>query len=290
MLDVDEEKGYLKKNDNSHIFDVIDNKMIPANVSVYLVGDSVLDNFIWLSDPKQNLTQQLKIMSVNPENIHNFAVDETETNDILIGKVPRNPYQVGRQSYGLEKYPIDDDGYVYPIKLLKKTIDISNIKNNVVVLSVGGNDARVCLPYLVSGYKKVLDKMEEKGFTKNYTELVRSLSHLTHQVVLVLVYRPYKDFYPEAHSEVSKLLDVVRKMFLTIAKEFKLPIIDLSKTFDPNDSSHYGKGNGSSPIEPSNKSSQFIADLISTVIFDFKFGSDSSKVYYGHGVITIENN
>lgn len=43
-----------------------------------------------------------------------------------------------------------------------------------------------------------------------------------------------------------------------LAVEFRLPIIDLSRTFNPYDKTHYG----STPIEPSNVSGQFIADLI----------------------------
>lgn len=43
-----------------------------------------------------------------------------------------------------------------------------------------------------------------------------------------------------------------------LAVEFRLPIIDLSRTFNPHDKTHYG----STPIEPSNVSGQFIADLI----------------------------
>ena len=79
-------------------------------------------------------------------------------------------------------------------------------------------------------------------------------------------------------------------MYYAIAQEFKLPVIDLAKTFDPNDPTHYGKGTGSSPIEPSNKSSQFIADLTKKIIEDFKFGVDESKIYYGHSPIIVEPN
>ena len=46
-----------------------------------------------------------------------------------------------------------------------------------------------------------------------------------------------------------------------LAMELRLPIIDLSRTFDPTDKRHYG----STPIEPSNMSGQFIADLIAKV-------------------------
>lgn len=262
--------------------------MIPEDTNVYLVGDSVLDNFIWLKNPQQNLTQQLKAKTKNQNNIFNFAVDETETDDILKGKTPGHHYQEGRLKYKLENYPVSADGKVYPIELIKKNKNPS--KKNVAVLSVGGNDARVCLYCLAQGWQGVYNKMEEKGFSKNYAEIVKSLIDATGNVILVLVYKPYKDFFPQYHSEFDKLLDVVRKMLLAQARVFKIPIIDLSKTFDPNDPTHYGEGNGTSPIEPSNKSSQFIADLIAAVINDFKFGTDSSKIYYGRGTITIEPN
>lgn len=58
-----------------------------------------------------------------------------------------------------------------------------------------------------------------------------------------------------------------------LAVEFSLPIIDLSRTFDPNNKSHYG----STPIEPSNKSGQFIADLIAEVMFPSAYGIDTTQ-------------
>jgi len=49
-------------------------------------------------------------------------------------------------------------------------------------------------------------------------------------------------------------------------------------------------GNGSSPIEPSNKSSQYICNLITTIMHDFKWGVDDSKIYYGGDRIYCEQN
>jgi hypothetical protein len=40
---------------------------------------------------------------------------------------------------------------------------------------------------------------------------------------------------------------------------------------------------GTTPIEPSEKSGMYIADLISEVIRDFQFGTDGAKIYSGKG-------
>ncbi len=67
---------------------------------------------------------------------------------------------------------------------------------------------------------------------------------------------------------------------MAIAEMYSLPILDLSRTFDPFDRSHYG----STEIEPSNISGQFICDLVKFIVEDFNWeGGDKrkSKLYYG---------
>jgi len=75
---------------------------------------------------------------------------------------------------------------------------------------------------------------------------------------------------------------------LKLAHQNQLPIIDLSRTFDPQDESHYGTGNSRekndlgvpwSGAEPSNVSSKFIAQLAMHIIKTFKV--NQSLIYYG---------
>lgn len=72
---------------------------------------------------------------------------------------------------------------------------------------------------------------------------------------------PGLQFDYERYSSLAFLLLARPLSFAQLAVEFRLPIIDLSRTFDPTDKKHYG----TTPIEPSNVSGQFIADLIAKV-------------------------
>jgi len=258
------------------------------DTNIYLVGDSVLDNFRWMANPQQNLTQQLINITDRSVTIYNFAVDETRIKDILIGKRPRSIYQNIRAQYNLEKYPIAENGHVYPLNLLKQYKN--SLKRNIVVISMGGNDLRKYLCFLKDGWKTVFNKLINENFIRNYIDVIKHIHEITPEIILIVVYKPYKDFCSQYREELDKLLESTRKIILIIAKQFKLPVIDLSKTFNPNDPTHYGMGNGHDPIEPSLIGSQFIADLIKKVISDFKFGVDESKVYsHSQNIIIMDN-
>ena len=80
---------------------------------------------------------------------------------------------------------------------------------------------------------------------------------------------------------------------LVICEDFGVPVIDLSRTFDPTDPTHYG----TTDIEPSNKSGQFIADLVQFALEKFPFDAEqrTSRIYYGFrgrgaGIVEQENN
>ena len=265
---------------------------IKEKTNIMLVGDSVLDNFYWLTNKKRDLKQQLEDMRVSKDsNIYNFAVDESETKDILPGKVPSHQYQYERNNEGMEGYPVDiQDGKVYPIKLVEEIVEKYPNSDNVVILSVGGNDGRVTLPLLMDKtktFQNVVDKMINAGFKDNFIKIVETFTKLKIKLVVVMVYKPYGLLIPGRGNDVNSLYDFFRDFYNETCKKYKLPLIDLSVTFNYKDPTHYGEGNGISPIEPSNKSSQFIADLISNVITDFNFRKDEAKVYSGYEKIEI---
>lgn len=273
---------YFKK----HLID----KILPDYTNVFFIGDSVLDNFIWLKNPKQNLTWQMnqKIIGPNTTN-YMFAVDETETKDILNGKKPASVYKKGRNTFNLEKYPTNTKGSVFPLKLIKKNLNLN--RKNYVVLSVGGNDGRVCLPSLPKGWEAVWKEMNNShhNYTNNYKKIVDKLSKMDLTgIILVSVYMPYIDFVQKKeYKEIKKVLEKSKQLLFKIAREFNLPVIDLSKSFNNKDPTHYGKGNGNSPIEPSNISSMFISNLVTYVINNFDFESNVSKIYSGQNLNNI---
>ncbi|CAM9130475.1 unnamed protein product [Choristocarpus tenellus] len=209
----------------------------------------------------------------------NFAVDESTVSCVLHGKRPARHYKNSRIRFGMEPYPVDADGVQRPLKLLRSA------KPSHVVLSIGGNDARV--RFLQSrDPRKIANLMVSDGIISNLHRLIEIIqTEVTPNIILVYVYMPqYKacpilSLLPPA-SILHALLVNFSKFYIEAANKYGLPLVDLSRTFDPNDRSHYG----STPIEPSNKSGQFIVDLVIKVLKEFKFGQESgAKVYSGTG-------
>eukprot|EP01084_Bolivina_argentea_P215910 366666_1 len=176
-------------------------------------------------------------------------------------------------------------------------INLNNIKNNeikpTVVLSIGGNDIRVLL--FDFNLQKIMNGLET--FYKNTQIIIEKiLFDLKLNLIPILCYEPYHDFAPSYGIKREQLLQIfnigANKIF-ELCQTYSLPIIDLSRTFNPFDRNDYG----STSIEPSNKSGQYIVDLIKYINQNFNFKSNKkiSKIYYGiknnkKGIIVKENN
>lgn len=249
---------------------------------IVLMGDSVLDNFYWLNKEKEDVCFQLNKALSNTSKYHkqskctNLALDETESKDIFNGKTPSSVYVKRRNEIGMNPYQISEDGIYWPLDQLEK-LNNEEIKPTHVVLSIGGNDARVSLLSNSGDIKKVLIDLQD-SFIDNYSKAIDSVLLFNKQIIIVIVYRPGPGFLLEL-DQTSVLFSKLVPNMLTESRVRKLPVIDLSRTFNPLDKSHYG----STPIEPSNKSGLFIVDLIETVLRDFNYEKDESKIYYGIG-------
>lgn len=271
--------------------DYLIDKVLPDYTNVFFLGDSVLDNFMWLKNPKQNLTWQMnqKIIGKNTNN-YMFAVNKTKTNNILEGKKPDFRHQEGRKKYNLEQYPTNYKEKVYPLKLIKEHINPK--RKNYAVLSIGHNDIRVYPQLSSKGWEKIWTKMNN-NYTNNYEKIVKKLSKMNLTgIILVSVYLPYIIF-EKYFKQIYKILEKSKELLFKIARKFNLPVIDLSKSFNNKNPKHYGKiENSINPIEPSNISSMFISNLVTYVINDFDFKSNVSKIYSGQNInnITCVNN
>ena len=206
----------------------------------------------------------------------NLALDETESKDIFNGKTPSSVYVKRRNEIGLDPYAVSEDGNYWPLVQLEK-LNNDEIKPTHVVLSIGGNDARVSLLSNSGNISKLLIDLKD-SFINNYSKAIDSVLELNKQIIIVIVYRPGPGFLLDLSQSNVLFSELVPKLLIESRKR-KLPVIDLSRTFNPLDISHYG----STPIEPSNKSGLFIVDLIETVLSDFNYEKDESKVYYGIG-------
>ena len=246
--------------------------------SIILVGDSILDNFYWLEDKKKDLTYDLEKLGYN---VVNFAVDESRLTDVINGIKPREQYSSSRPY----PYITDKDGFMRPLSLINKwwSFDISVLNeistnttfSKIIVLSVGGNDLRTSMLYLLSGMDTFFDKVFTKEYIDNYNNLLSELLGYSDRMILVQPYLPYL-----GESSNYKIFEHLKNEFIRtwfdftndLAKKYNIPLLDLSKTFDPYDRSHYG----STEIEPSNKSSLCIANCISHINKNY----EGYKIYY----------
>lgn len=105
--------------------------------------------------------------------------------------------------------------------------------------------------------------------------MLTTIKLTTSKVILVLVYIPYlgegskyKMFSKYRDQAFERLLLFYRM----IARKHDIPLLDLSRTFDYNNRSHYG----STEIEPSNLSNKCIADCIDYINHNYQ----KHSVYY----------
>merc|ERR1712228_279313 len=297
----DDTKQNKKVNEATHEIPNDDKAKKLKARHIILMGDSVIDNFYWLKDKTKDIKQQILDTYENKVKVTNLAVDESRSQDVLYGMDPSFVYVDARKKVGLEPYPMDKNGKVIPLEIVKNMIDkkeiILNVKKHqikpTVVLSIGGNDVRVLLynfsmQNMMSGLEKLRQNMQKI--------VEKLLFDFKLNVVPVLCYEPYQDFATQHGLKREQLLQIFNigatKIF-ELCETYSLPVIDLSRTFNTFDRSHYG----STSIEPSNKSGQFIVDIIQFINDNYPFNSDvkSSKIYYGlksdkDGIVQQDNN
>jgi len=151
------------------------------------------------------------------------------------------------------------------------------------VLSIGGNDARSAFAQSFD-LEQIYNLMLKRGFVSMLDELITKIKAFVPKLMLVYVYHPQITSLPIVYglppqAVVTELLIKFSPILFKAAQKHSIPIIDLSRTFNPYDGSDYG----TTPIEPSNKSGLYIVDLIKKVVEDFNFGVDKAKIYTGFG-------
>lgn len=194
------------------------NDPLPAPSDIILIGDSVLDDFYYLESPRQDVAQQCRNTFGESVKVTNLAVDGSLTEHVLEGIRPDSVYVEARAMNGMDPYPVSiEDGYVYPLELLQKYIDseptklANSVVTPVVVLSIGGNDARVHLQMLMTGdADDVIEALIEHNFVSNYQHIVEQLATAYQlNVIVVFVYQiESSDVIYSSKSKVEELLKV----------------------------------------------------------------------------------
>jgi len=148
-------------------------------------------------------------------------------------------------------------------------------------LSVGGNDARAAF-VKAAGVDGISSAMMKSGVVEDFHSLVSQVVAKVPRTILVLVYHPQHTRCPLFHclprkGVITALLGRFSPMYFRAALTHGLPVLDLSRTFNPNDPGDYG----STPIEPSNRSGMYIARLAKKILQTFKWGQQVATVYSG---------
>ena len=125
--------------------------------------------------------------------------------------------------------------------------------------------------------------MKQNEFMKAYESILKMLINDNKcDVIIVFTYEPHIRFTDQHQMTRKELLNIMQwaaMQIFTIAEVYKLPIIDLSRTCNPYNFTHYSSA---SPIEPNEINGSFTAKLVLTVLSDYKWDKDRcSKIYYG---------
>jgi len=244
----------------------------------------------------------------------NLAVDQMTTFDFLKREPARNgwrQYENARIKTNFtdpqdQGYYVSEDGNIYPVEQLKQ---LKNVR--YVLVSVGGNDVYLRPEVQVALGRSLLplqsyarSRVAEQFGSRVRTIMAAVQAAVPDAVVIpVIVYHPaYKFSLLEINEGItgwvlqtfqrlllSYLVSPMSRQIITYARDHKLPVIDISRTFNPKVPEHYGSGGPGrqgpfaywSGAEPSNVSTPFIARLALTVMKDFKAGASNSVVYYG---------
>jgi len=266
-----------------------DTAAVTATAHVVLIGDSTLDNLIWVKNQVKDSVIGALRRGAPTVKVTNFACDGFTSSDILTGNRPmlsasqwRN---VGEPFPGCEKRTVR----FRPLDALRDLQARQPISH--VVLSVGGNDIREIL--------RQMDKLAGviASYHSNYTQIVQRICGVSSKkpikLILMLQYRPsvamdvkYGVYHaigrrfgakngddPAALLALNQLMKTIYTPVLALAKKLNLAIIDLPRTFDPHDCESY-----TCQIEPSSKGSEIIASMIRHVLQSHDF-SGPSRMY-----------
>lgn len=256
---------------------------MPRSV-IHLLGDAILDNYYWLSDKNNDLKKEISSLG---HHVNNYAIDDASVTSIINGIKPKEIYVKSRPY----PYPIDNDGKIRPLTLLSrninrsfsstygeiKPINFSNDSNDdhMIVLSMGGNDLGTNIIKILLGIDKFINSVITKDFIANYENIISSAKKQCNKIVLVSIYLPYLgpgSVYNLYSSYSKPVMDKWHDFVYAMAKKYNIPVLDLSRTFDYNDRSHYG----SDITRSSNKSSKCIAQCLSHIYHNYS----GHKIYY----------
>lgn len=243
--------------------------------NVIFIGDSLLDDFLYLDDKHSDLTKEMSDLGFK---VDNYAVDGCKLRDLTLGIEPSEGCQSAR-SY---KYPVNKDGKVYQMELLSKKSSVpfqsvygsgfetfkSSVNSDMVVISVGGNDLRVDMMKILFGIEPFFNGVVSKQYIDDYENIIEKAKDEGRKVVLVSMYLPYLGvgstygmFGPLAVAVVERW----KEFIIPLAEKHNVSVLDLSLTFDNNNRKNYG----TTELQPSNLTNKCIARCLDYIYSNY---------------------
>ena len=239
---------------------------------LYLIGDSILDNYADLKQPTQDLTFHLKTQGYN---VQNYAYDNTTVSNLLAGvKVEANT-----RTY---PYNVDPDGKLRQLDLIDRNnggfTPIYGLDKSMIVLSIGGNNFKVGAignSKMLFGTDCFFNSIVDSEFRANHERIIQRCKAQSSKVVLISMYLPflgpnasYGVFSKFSKPIIDRWLEYIRALGL----KYNLPVLDLSRTLDCYNRAHYGI----TDIKPSDISTACIAKCIAFIYENY----NGYNVYY----------
>lgn len=239
---------------------------------VALLGDSTLDNVVWVDAPEQavapTLQRRLEARSAGASVI-NLAADGFTSADTLNGG-PALISFTARRDAG-DPLPGYDGQLDAPFAPLTHLEALSPPPTHVV-LSVGGNDVREILGAMHELPQRIA------AFHENYPQVAARCAAGGARTIVMLQYRPDEATDAEhygvyraieaatpgpgtAVQKLNALMEAIYPPILALAAKEGWDVLDLPNTFDIRDTELYRH-----QIEPSAKGGELIAELIAHAV------------------------
>eukprot|EP00762_Andalucia_godoyi_P003274 ANDGO_06598.mRNA.1 hypothetical protein len=260
-------------------------------VHIALLGDSTLDNVVWVQGRYEDSVPSLLLRRLRTTHPHilqsnikvtNYAADGFTTSDVLHGAVPFISGSA-RLAAG-DPFPESADG-----KGVFAPMDhLQSLSPSHVVLSVGGNDVREILGNM-SQLQSRIDK-----FWRNYPRIIEQIQAAcpNAHIIIMTQYKPcHSKKAPQTYgvyeamaripgpgSPMDKLTNLISFAYSPIfelAARHRIPVVHLSDTFDADEPSLYEL-----QIEPSARGGAVIANLVEYVVRKHNFETAPATRYW----------
>ena len=239
-------------------------------MSIYLIGDGILDNFKYLEDKTSDLRKEIADLGYD---VHNYAKEEMKVIDVI------NGYKLDDKEIKLRnyQYQIDNkDSTLYPLKLIQNNKK-STSNDNFAVLSIGGNDIGERFFNILMGVDYFINAVITPEFQSNYEKIIESIKTTCKKILLISMYLPYLGEGSSYGKYTSFSVPIMKKwndFIYSLGKKYKIPVLDLNKTMDNKNRSHYSKMDDT---RLSNVSTKCIAKCIKYI---YKHYDNEYHIYY----------